>query len=73
MMDANDPITTDSLKEIISLCFGIALFSKIEVVPTVINELEQVTREMRQVVSMRERGIDTNEIINTIKINLPRG
>src|SRR5215469_2490920 len=67
-MDAEDPITNDSLEVVFSLCFRIALFAKIENVPGIIDEMTRMVRKMRQVVLMRKQGTDTSEIIRAIKL-----
>jgi hypothetical protein len=61
-----DPVTADSLKEIASRCVWIALKSKIEDVPIAIKEMAYVIHKMQRIVTMREQGIDENEIINRV-------
>jgi len=66
-MDTNDQITADSFEMVVSLCFRIAIFGKLENVPSTINQLAWMVRKMRRIVTMREQGVDQNEIIRKIK------
>jgi len=69
-MNPTDLITADCLKETRTICVWMALFSKLEDEPRIIEELEELINTMRRVAILREQGVELNEII--VSNNLPR-